>query len=175
MSLLYSEISKFIDSGNYCVTIPINYLSNFLTESGDIDISPDFQRGHVWTRKQSSKYIEFLLRNGQSSTDIYWNNPYWLTASTNFTTDLSDKLLLVDGKQRLLACCDYVNNILPAFGHYANEYEDKLGMAGPRLRVHINNLRFRKEVLQWYLDLNEGGVVHTKKELDKVRSMLLTC
>jgi hypothetical protein len=26
--------------------------------------------------------------------------------------------------------------------------------------------------LQWYLDLNDGGVVHTKEELDKVRGLL---
>ncbi len=36
----------------------------------------------------------------------------------------------------------------------------------------VNDLQTRAEVLQWYLDLNEGGVVHTSEELNRVRAML---
>ena len=37
---------------------------------------------------------------------------------------------------------------------------------------HINDLEDRKAVLQWYLDLNEGGVIHTAEELNKVKKLL---
>ena len=36
----------------------------------------------------------------------------------------------------------------------------------------INNLKTRGQVLEWYLQLNDRGVVHTKEELDKVRRLL---
>ncbi|MCP4427239.1 MAG: hypothetical protein GY803_22350 [Chloroflexi bacterium] len=36
-----------------------------------VDISPDYQRGHVWTREQQTKYVEHILRNGISGRDIY--------------------------------------------------------------------------------------------------------
>jgi hypothetical protein len=36
----------------------------------------------------------------------------------------------------------------------------------------VNDLKTREEVLQWYLDLNSGGVVHTEEELNRVREML---
>ena len=40
------------------------------------------------------------------------------------------------------------------------------------LKVHINNLKTKKEVLTWYLEMNTGGTVHTDDELDRVRKML---
>lgn len=36
----------------------------------------------------------------------------------------------------------------------------------------MNDLDTQAEVLQWYLDINSGGVVHTEAELDKVRWLL---
>jgi hypothetical protein len=36
----------------------------------------------------------------------------------------------------------------------------------------VNELKTRREVLQWYLDLNAGGVVHTTKEIERVRELL---
>jgi hypothetical protein len=36
----------------------------------------------------------------------------------------------------------------------------------------VNDLRTRKEVLQWYLDLNTGGTIHTSDEIEKVKRLL---
>lgn len=40
------------------------------------------------------------------------------------------------------------------------------------IRVNINNLQTRKEVLQWYIEFNSGGTVHTKEEIDRVKELL---
>ena len=57
------------------------------------------------------------------------------------------------------------------FGYYYNEYEDKLPFE-VELLININNLKTEKEVLQWYVDLNEGGTPHTSEEIDKVKQMI---
>jgi hypothetical protein len=36
----------------------------------------------------------------------------------------------------------------------------------------MTDSKTRAEVLQWYLDLNTGGVVHTDEEIAKVERML---
>ena len=40
------------------------------------------------------------------------------------------------------------------------------------LSINIATLKTRKEVLQWYLDFNTGGVIHTDKEINKVKDLL---
>lgn len=32
-----------------------------------LDLDPDFQRGHVWTRDQQVAYVEYMLRGGEVS------------------------------------------------------------------------------------------------------------
>jgi len=58
---------------------------------------------------------------------------------------------------------------------HENEIEDAriaLRSSDANLKMNINGLQTRKELLTWYLDLNDGGTVHTKEELDKVKEML---
>lgn len=40
------------------------------------------------------------------------------------------------------------------------------------LRINVNDLKTRDEVLQWYIDINAGGTPHTKEEIERVRAML---
>ena len=53
-----------------------------------------------------------------------------------------------------------------------SDFSEKLRMTKADFVFKINDLATRKEVLQWYLDLNEGGVMHTEEEINKVRIML---
>ncbi len=129
-----------------------------------LNTDPDFQRIHVWTPEQQTKYIEFLLQGGNSGKDLYFNCPGWQGS-------YEGPFELVDGKQRLEACLGFMRGSVPIFGGlFIGDFVDK-----PReqtLRFHINTLQTRAEVLRWYIDLNSGGVVHTKDELDRVRALL---
>ena len=130
-----------------------------------LDMEPDFQRVHVWTPEQQTSYMEFILREGNSSKDIYLNCPGWMGS-------FEGPFELVDGKQRLAACLGFMAGTVPVFGgHRIGDFTDKPSMS-VSLRFHINNLPTRRAVLQWYLDINSGGVVHTTDELDKVRVLL---
>ena len=40
------------------------------------------------------------------------------------------------------------------------------------LIIHVNNLKTKKEVLQWYIDMNAGGTPHTTKEIERVKKLI---
>jgi len=132
---------------------------------GGLDLNPDFQRGHVWTEDKQIAYVEFILRGGKSSKDVYFNHPNWMGS-------FKGEMVLVDGKQRIEAVRQFMSSKIKAFGHYCNEYDDQPNMLDASFSFHINNLKTRAEVLQWYLDLNTGGVVHTNEEIEKVKTLL---
>lgn len=71
-----------------------------MIETGDIDISPDFQRHFVWNSSQKSRLIESLLLR------IPLPNFY-------FAEDEEGRLTVVDGLQRLTTIRDFVNNKFP--------------------------------------------------------------
>ncbi len=166
-----NKIPEYINC-NYRCDIPFKSLGDWVEShrkdfKGNFQLDPPFQRPHVWTDDKRIKFVEYFLRNGQSSRDIYWNCAGWREGS------IEKPLQLVDGKQRLDACLKFLNNEIPAFGSLLRDYTNTGRMnIDLTLKFHVNNLQTNAEVLQWYLDLNEGGVVHTKAELDKVKAML---
>ena len=163
------DIPPFTRWSGYEVDIPWVHLEHSLKcyeENYGVDIDPDFQRGHVWVRAQQIAFVEHYLRGGRSSRILHWNCHDWNEFSGDYP------LVLIDGKQRLTAVLAFLQDKIPAFGRKLSEYEDKLTWGGPSFRFHINSLKTRTEVLQWYLELNEGGTVHTTDELKKVHALL---
>lgn len=161
----YSEIKRLTSIGNYQINVFLRYVKMQLDEyinDFHLDLNPDFQRGHIWTTEQQVKYVEFLLKGGKTGRIIYFNCPGWHNGRT-------DDFVVVDGLQRLTALMRFCNNEIKAFGHYEREFE---GIADADVIFNVNNLKTRKEVLQWYLELNSAGTPHTKEELDRVRGML---
>lgn len=163
----FADIPKFTRDADYKVNVSLDALLPWLISQEDLDlqINPDFQRGHVWSEEQEIAYIEYFLRGGTSGLDLYFNMPGWLTT---FKGDY----VCVDGLQRITAALRFINNKIPVFGYYVNEFEDKLFVSHESFIVHINNLQTRKEVLTWYLEINSAGVAHTEVELDKIRELI---
>lgn len=168
----FRDIPQFISGGSYRINVSWQFLENQLDligSGGGLDLDPDFQRAHVWKPEQQVRYVEFVLRGGRSSRDILWNCPTWQRRG-NHTTEFP--VVLVDGKQRLQAVRRFMRDEIRAFGSLFSEYTDKLRLIGPDFVFQINDLQTRAEVLQWYLDINSGGVVHTDNELAHVRALL---
>jgi uncharacterized protein with ParB-like and HNH nuclease domain len=161
----FSNIKQFPNI-YYKADIPLNQLEDTIIrykKEYNLNFNPDFQRDYVWTIKQKISYIEYLLKNPTSGLDIYFNHPNWMS---NFTGEM----VLVDGKQRLTAILDFINNIFPVYGYFYKEYTDNL----PFICLHFNisKLQTRKQILQWYLDFNTGGTYHTETEIQKVKYLL---
>lgn len=167
----FDDIEQFTSHGSYEINVSLSYLVKHVNSHQErgggavLDLDPDFQRAHVWNDAQRMKFVEYVLRGGQAGTTLYFNCKGW---GGNF----EGPYVIVDGKQRLAALLKFLNNKLPIFGGYYFDEFDKLKHCHGGIKWHVNNLKTREEVLQWYLDLNEGGVVHTNDELEKVRVML---
>lgn len=163
----FKDIPQFTREGSYEVDFELDRIEHTIDRyksEYNLDMDPDFQRGHVWTEEKQIAYIEFILRGGRSARVIYFNCPGWMG---NF----DGPFVLVDGKQRLQAALRFVRGEIPAFGLYLSQYSDTPPHTAG-FRFNINNLKTRRQVLQWYLDLNTGGVIHTTEEIEKVRRLL---
>jgi len=172
----FSEIPQFMAEGNYEVNTSLDFLQDridcWVQEDG-ILLDPDFQRGHVWTEKQQIKWLEYFLQGGKSGRILYFNAPWW----GDFAKDKYEytDFVLVDGLQRLTAFLKFLNNELPIFGGFLRcQFKDRLILAksNSNLKININNLKTKKDVLTWYIQMNEGGTPHTEDELDKVKILL---
>lgn len=173
-----NDIPKFFLPPNYNSTCHWNFIEHWLEslaedskyfKNGGLELDPDFQRGHVWDEDKQIAFVEFCLKGGQSSRTILWNHPNWKGS-------FEGKMVLVDGKQRLEAVRKFLRNELPIFGkNYLKDFDEPkklLRSSEAFLIMSVNNLKSRKDLLTWYLQLNDGGVVHAKEELDKVKEML---
>jgi uncharacterized protein with ParB-like and HNH nuclease domain len=169
----FSDIKPFTRDGDYEVNIGLKYLETTLKdyeESYGLELNPDFQRGHVWTEDQQIAFVEFFLKGGKTARVMYFNCP-------SFSRSIKENdspMVCVDGLQRLTALRRFLNNEIKVFGLYLDDFEDKdimLRKIG-NLRFNINNLQTKKEVLQWYLDFNTGGTVHSKEEIERVEKLL---
>lgn len=112
--------------------------------------------------------MEFKLRGGDGADLILFNCPGW-------KDDFRGPFVLVDGKQRLSAVLRFLNNELKVFGYYLNEFEDKIMKRVPCSFIFcINNLPTMNDVYKWYIEVNSGGTPHSKEEIEKVRSMIIS-
>jgi len=168
--LRFDDIPQY-SQANYHVNSSWKYLENALQDyvkNYGLEIMPDFQRSHVWSEEQQRRYVEYRLRNGMSGRDIYFN-------CSGFMHKLKKDMVLVDGLQRITAVRKFMANELAIFGgHYLDELGGHFPVLDSRTDFvfHINDLPSRRDVLQWYIDLNEGGTIHTSEEIEKVKKML---
>lgn len=102
------------------------YLAN-----GKLDI-PEFQRGYVWTRAQASRLIESLII--QCPIPVVY-----------FSQSSDNKLIVIDGNQRLLSIKLFLNDGFELQG--LTTYPELNGLSwstlDPRFRDHINNRTIR--------------------------------
>lgn len=142
-------------------------------ESYGLEIDPDFQRGHVWSGEQKVRFIEYLLRGGKAPP-LRFNGPTFAGANHAKNSDLSEDIVLVDGKQRLTACLEFMANKIAVFGGYTlNQFDNpRKVLNDAEILFQVNKLQTRRELLEWYLQINEGQVAHTQEELLRVRGLL---
>ena len=167
----WNEIPKFNDFG---ITNPINFgfvsyidFINEQVDNYDLQLNPEFQRGHVWTQEQQENYIEFILRGGKSGRDFYFN---W--------NQKINEYVCVDGLQRTTAFMKFINGEINAFNQKYNEFgftkREVCWNPLPEFRVdvYMNHLENKKEILEWYIDMNAGGTPHTDDEIERVKKMI---
>jgi hypothetical protein len=161
----WKKLPKLTSIGTYEINVPLDDFNGTLDKyinQYHLDLNPDFQRGRVWKQSQQIKYIEFLLMGGVTNNVIYFNHPGWMNS---FNGDF----VIVDGLQRITSILDFLDNKFKVFDEYSS-YIDLRGHYN--IKFNINNLKTRKEVLKWYLEINSNGTPHTEDEIEKVKNLL---
>jgi len=167
----FNDIKQFTEAGSwecsYSLASFVRAIEEF--EEEGLQLQPDFQREHVWTEEQQIKYIEFILKGGKTGRVIYLNHSKWMGDYDLEKRDFD--FVMVDGLQRTTSIKRFINNEIKAFGLYYKEFTGNIRTIDG-VRININKLKTKKEVLNWYLEMNEGGTPHTEEELNKVKEML---
>ena len=68
-----------------------------------------------------------------------------------------------------------MDSAVPVFGLFLGEWDDGDQMKRCMMQTmsfYIADLTSRATILQWYLDINAGGVVHSREEISRVRELL---
>jgi hypothetical protein len=173
----YAEIRQhfqFIREGDYEVDYELPHVWDWVSRQmsgrdGDmvlLNIDPDFQRPHVWKERQQRMWLEFFMRGGRTGRVLYFNHPSWMRGYNK------GEFVLVDGKQRLEAIRRWMADEIKVFGSYKSEYTDSCRMLSNTIKINVNTLPTKAEVLRWYVQMNGGGTPHSKKDLLKVLDLL---
>lgn len=166
----FRDIPQF-PTAHYECDVGWRYVEDILTTWGDtcggkmggLDLSPIYQREHVWERTQQVAYVEYILRGGEVGKNIIWNSPDW-GGSYRRTTEL------VDGKQRLEAVRAFLRDEYRAFGHLYSDFTDRLPI-GLGFKFRVCQIEDEVGILDLYLNINAGGTPHKPEELDRVRKL----
>jgi len=175
------DVTPYIGSAKYEICVSAGRVRHWVeehAEEGGFDIDPDFQRGHVWTDHLRTAFIEHLLRGGMHGRTIVWNSPNYDAPRSDFPSDLEPVLVLVDGKQRFTAITRFLENEVPVFGgHLFSDFDEgsrreMTSMTGQlRMFMSVHALQHRRELLDLYLQMNEGAVAHDPAEIARVKAL----
>ena len=167
---------------DYSVTIHLHRLEDSLaryeedakSRGGTYDLNPDFQRGHVWTRPQRVAFMEAVFR-GTAPMTFRFNSPAFGSARAG---DINpDDFVCIDGLQRLTTLLMFGRDEFEVFGRKSSGFgRPGTGGAFMLARYHatfqVFAFTYRRDLLQFYVDLNAGGTVHTEDEILRVRKMM---
>ena len=142
-------------------------------ESYGLDLDPEFQRGHVWDMETKIKFVEFVARGGVTQP-VRFNSPAFGGHTHAKHSDLSEDIVLVDGKQRLTAILEFMDNKIAIFdGNYLKDFDNPHRLLlRMEITYQVNKLQTKRELYQWYIEMNEGQVAHSTEEIERVRQLL---
>jgi uncharacterized protein with ParB-like and HNH nuclease domain len=172
----FDDIPKLISPRNQPNNLDLCEIDSalkHLEEDYGLNLDPEFQRGHVWTSDQQSKFMEFILRGGKCPP-LMFNSPAYGGNYRKPEWDLGDEVVIVDGKQRLTACLLFLRNAVEVFGgKVLSDFEEgRIITRRTGITYQVNNLTTKRDLLTWYLEMNEGHIAHTPEEISRVKLLL---
>lgn len=137
----------------------------------EIDLNPEYQRELVWTDKQKQEYILAILKQRAKIT------PVIIEKLTEQGTVLYE---ILDGKQRLTALFDYIDNKYPLqTGEYFKDLSAKDMNVITQTRVRYTRITSYNECdvpldfkLAYFLEINAMGTKITDEHIEKIENKL---
>jgi hypothetical protein len=122
--------------------------------NGKLNIRPAYQREFVYNDKQQEAVIKSIM-NGMPLNVMYWVH------------NIDGTYELLDGQQRTLSICNYVEGNFSVNGMYFHNLDDteKEVILGYELMVYVCTEGSNSEKLKWFETINIAGEKLTKQEL----------
>lgn len=171
----YQECNYAVDIELHSITRQFN---QYAEDWGGFEYNPDFQRGYVWTQEQQIAYMESFVSNVLSvqQRTITLNCPEFGNYNDKSPCELHG-FVIVDGLQRVTAIQAFLKGEFKVFGKFTYEDLDnsRFSLRRKTIKVQVFAWRMKKDILEYYLLFNNGGTVHSKEEIQRVRAMLEDC
>lgn len=131
-----------------------------------IDMDPAYQREFVWEEEHKVKLIDSIMRNIDIGKFTVTRRDY------GFDGPLYE---IIDGKQRLRAILDYMEDRFPYKGVYWSDLSrtDQNHIEGHAVGVAITERLSEADKMGIFLKLNVGGVPQDPAHIQKVMEMYL--
>ena len=174
----FNEIVKPVKNPTRTFYCGLNYLETWLQSEKEnckygVDLNPEFQRGHVWTEQQQVHYLENVFRGivDEAGLTIRFNCPTWRNDIAE-DSDLIDQMVCVDGLQSLNSFRKFIAGEIEVFGIAYKRLPRRILLRSINIIIKMFDFQYYKDLLQYYVDINGGGTVHTEEELERVRKLL---
>jgi len=138
-------------------------LATFKTKALRLTV-PDYQRDYVWEKERYQSYIKTLADGRMPAAPVFIDT----RNKDNHTWEI------IDGKHRIKAILDFVNNKLEVDGVYYKDMDIAERRSFDMIIIPTYDVRSisKEEVIQLYLDLNFAAVPHTGQDREKAENIL---
>ena len=187
LKAVLDEIIKPLDRPAYTCDFGMLKIRKNITgllDSPDLlDLTPDFQRGVVWSTEKQIYFIECMLRNllPQSAYNLTFNSPNFITPRSDTGDLITTKytgFVCVDGLQRFTAIDRFINGDFKVFNGQIG-VNDLLRTAYDLNRrtftINVFEYTSDKDIYTLYLNMNTGGMAHQDSEILRVKALLEKC
>lgn len=133
-----------------------------------VNMNPNYQRDYVWTMEDKIALIDSIFQNIDIGKFVFNN----VDTQTWLETGFSDEI--IDGKQRLSTIIEFYENRFPYKNLYYNDLHPYDKYCFKHLQVSVAKVEnaTKEDILRYFIKLNTCGKTMSKKDLDKVVSML---
>lgn len=135
---------------------------------GRVDMSPEYQRGLVWTEKQKQEYLMALFKSRAEIAPVFVQE----------RIGEEEHYEVLDGKQRLNAIFDFIEDKIELerirFSELSAEDTGKfLSYDIKYTRILSYDGKIPEDFkLEYFLEINEKGTRMSETQIDKVKNML---
>lgn len=154
------------------ITTHIKYVYEHQYQKSLMDMAPAYQRDFVWTQQQKESYILNLYRNCAELKP---------TIAIYIKDDNHDQWIyeIIDGKQRLSAIFDFIENKFAVQGHYFKDLCQKDQHFLYDMRFEYTDISTKdfarpkdETLIQLFLEINMLGTRMSDEDLQKAQDLL---
>ena len=142
------------------------YINDGETEMGvtgyddDLCIRPRYQRNYVYKDEQRNEVVR-TVKSGFPLSIFYW-----VDLGEDREDQSSPRYEVLDGQQRTISICDYIDGVFSVDGHYFDSLPSDIrkGILDYKMLVYIC-IGEDSEKLKWFQTINIAGEPLTPQEL----------